>query len=315
DETYRSVGQQTTTASLTDSVQHYVYENGRRYHSYYGVDKNLLPTDEIEQDRMDLYHEILLRQLDGRLHLAPIGQYPQRILDIGTGTGIWAIDMADRYPSAEVIGTDLSPIQPKWVPPNCKYEVDDAELEWTYAENSFDFIHARNLGQSIDDWHSMLQQAYRCLEPGGFIELAEIGGVSYSDDGSLTPDNPLNIFGQKLQEAMVVMGRPAHMTDTFLRDQLVGAGFVDVVVAARAKQPHAPWAREKHFKEIGSMVLLSNETGFDAYGLAAFTRILGMSKREAQGVCKDALTAVRNKNLHSYNIFYVVYGRKPEPDE
>lgn len=31
--------------------------------------------------------------LDGRLFLAPIGENPQRILDLATGTGIWAIDM------------------------------------------------------------------------------------------------------------------------------------------------------------------------------------------------------------------------------
>jgi methylase of polypeptide subunit release factors len=31
--------------------------------------------------------------------------------DVGTGTGIWAIDFADQYNNAEVTGTDLSPIQ------------------------------------------------------------------------------------------------------------------------------------------------------------------------------------------------------------
>jgi methylase of polypeptide subunit release factors len=65
-----------------------------------------MPTDEIEQDRLDLGHEMSLVALNGELHLAPL-KNPQRILDVGTGTGIWAIDMADKYPSAEVIGTDL----------------------------------------------------------------------------------------------------------------------------------------------------------------------------------------------------------------
>lgn len=57
-------------------------------------------------DSLDMHHEIMLLLLDGKLHLAPI-ENPQRILDIGTGTGIWAIDAADKYPMAKVIGTDL----------------------------------------------------------------------------------------------------------------------------------------------------------------------------------------------------------------
>lgn len=51
--------------------------------------------------------------LDGKLHLAPL-ESPRKVLDVGAGTGIWAIEFADQFPSTEVIGTDLSPTQPKW---------------------------------------------------------------------------------------------------------------------------------------------------------------------------------------------------------
>lgn len=34
------------------------------------------------------------------------------MLDVGTGTGIWAIQLAKQYPRSTVVGTDLSLIQP-----------------------------------------------------------------------------------------------------------------------------------------------------------------------------------------------------------
>jgi methylase of polypeptide subunit release factors len=40
---------------------------------------------------------------------------PQNFLTIAnTGTGIWAIEFAQQYPLAQVLGTDLSAIQPEW---------------------------------------------------------------------------------------------------------------------------------------------------------------------------------------------------------
>lgn len=60
--------------------------------------------------------------LDGKLHLAPL-ENPQRILDVGTGTGVWAIDIADTFPAAEVIGVDIAPIQPNYVVRNVRFEI------------------------------------------------------------------------------------------------------------------------------------------------------------------------------------------------
>lgn len=51
-----------------------------------------MPDDEKEQDRMDLQHHICLLALEGKLYKSPALKKPQRILDIGTGTGVWAID-------------------------------------------------------------------------------------------------------------------------------------------------------------------------------------------------------------------------------
>ena len=86
-----------------------------------------VPNDSIELEREDYQYEIIKIVLDGRLYLAPLSHEspPRRILDIGTGAGRWAIEMADEFPQAQIIGTDLSPVQPEIVPPNLSFCIDD----------------------------------------------------------------------------------------------------------------------------------------------------------------------------------------------
>lgn len=38
-------------------------------------------------------HKLVEVTLGGKLNLAPIPKNPQRILDIGTGTGLWAVEI------------------------------------------------------------------------------------------------------------------------------------------------------------------------------------------------------------------------------
>ena len=123
-----------TTTSVRASVYDYVEENGRTYHRY-KEGKYPLPNDIQEQARLDLQHAIFLLMAHGKSYLAPIEQ-PKRVLDFATGTGIWAIEFgrltrlvlvssffvcdsndlflttALEFPDAQVVGTDLSPIQP-----------------------------------------------------------------------------------------------------------------------------------------------------------------------------------------------------------
>lgn len=75
------------------------------------------------------------------------------------------------FPSAVVTGVDLAPIQPSWTAPNVKFEVDDLELDWTYPEGSFDYIHSRTIGAGIKDWNKYLRQMYTHLQPNGLIEI------------------------------------------------------------------------------------------------------------------------------------------------
>jgi cyclopropane fatty-acyl-phospholipid synthase-like methyltransferase len=148
------------TQSVRSSVFDFKMENGRRYHAF-REGTYFMPNDEPEQERMDMQHRAMFLAAGAELLYAPV-KNPQQILDLGTGTGIWAIEIADLYPEAKVIGVDLSPIQPEWVPTNVKFEIDDIEDNWTWPPDHFDVIYSRfMLSGSISNIRKYFQQAFR----------------------------------------------------------------------------------------------------------------------------------------------------------
>ncbi|KFZ15131.1 hypothetical protein V501_02848, partial [Pseudogymnoascus sp. VKM F-4519 (FW-2642)] len=146
--------------SITSSVLRGEVAEGGRTYAVYGKEEYGLPMDDTELNRLDMSHAKYYGLIEKKRFLAPIGDSPQKILDLGCGTGIWCIDVADEYPSAEVIGVDIAPTQPEWVPPNCRFELDDMEEPWMWSKNSFDLIFLRDLIYCIRDWPKLIDQCY-----------------------------------------------------------------------------------------------------------------------------------------------------------
>jgi hypothetical protein len=87
DEFELTEGDETALISVTSSTRaDYTYEEGRRYRNFENGPYPI-PCDDGELNREDMKHTMLLKVLDERLFLAPIGEYPQKILDVGTGSG------------------------------------------------------------------------------------------------------------------------------------------------------------------------------------------------------------------------------------
>lgn len=218
-----------SSLSFASSVRDYSYENGRRYHAYrHG--QYPLPNDQEEQDRLALMHHLFKLLSGGDLYRAPINRDrpPRRILDVGTGTGEWAVEMAEDFTTAEVVGTDLSPIQPSWAPPNCRFYIDDAESDWTFAPGeAFDYIHVRSLSGGIGDWPRLMRQAFHHLRPGGWFEAQESEAIVLSDDGTHEHAATIVDWQNRLNQASKKFGKPLH-TAPEIAGWMETEGFINV---------------------------------------------------------------------------------------
>ncbi|KAH7633220.1 hypothetical protein B0T09DRAFT_363792 [Sordaria sp. MPI-SDFR-AT-0083] len=158
---------ESSTASITSSILHYRTLNGHTYHSdtvtngeYWG------PNDEKQNEMLDIYHHTMTLVFDGHLYTAPISDDPKHVVDIGTGTA---------YLST----------------PNLCFDIDDYTKEWTYKSSHFDYIHMRWLTGTTKNWIAAYKEAYRCLEPGGWIEHIDASGIIYSEDNTINEENAM----------------------------------------------------------------------------------------------------------------------------
>lgn len=136
--------------------------------------------------------------------------------------------MAEDYPHADIIGTDLSPIQPNWAPPNCRFFIDDAESDWTFSPGeTFDYIHARTLAGGIGDWPKLLKQAYQHLKPGGWFEAQEFENLVWSDDGTHENATAINSWAELLTQSSKKFGKPMDVAPK-LSQWMTEEGFANV---------------------------------------------------------------------------------------
>lgn len=254
--------------------------------------------------------------------------YKQQVLDVGTGSGSWALDFADLYPSSSVTSTDLSPILPRWLPPNLKFEVDDCQEEWIYHE-PFDFIHVRGLYGSVRDWDQFYLQALQNLRPGGYLEQVEGGIVIESDDGS-ADNTAMREIGTLGLQAGDKFGKSLRVIDE-MKNGMINAGFVDVTEHS-FKVPIGPWPKDRYLKEIGQYMRLVWDESLEMWTMMLLTKILGVSlvptyispcplivlqwsREEVDIKLADVREDLYNKNIHGYNRAKVVYGRRPTTEE
>ena len=151
-----------------------------------------LPKDMDEINRLDFQHFLLRTGLRGNF-AAPIGQ-PTDILDVGCGSGRWAMEVAALFPQGRVTGLDLVPPPDDANPLGEGLDVRPGNYVFTagnileglpFPDRSFDFVHQRLLITAIprDRWPAVIQELVRVTRPGGWVELAECGAAQDGGPG------------------------------------------------------------------------------------------------------------------------------------
>lgn len=143
-----------------------------------------LRRDNRESLRLTTQHYCLTERQGWMLHpdidaaISKI-QNPQ-IVDVATGTGIWAVDAARAYPSATVTGLDISDAQypATWTwPQNLDFGILDLLGDVpAHLQGKFDVVHCRLLlaaGPAVDKT-IFIERFSKLLKPGGWLQWDEL---------------------------------------------------------------------------------------------------------------------------------------------
>ncbi|GKT75495.1 methyltransferase domain-containing protein [Colletotrichum tofieldiae] len=199
-----------------------------------------------------------------------------RVLDVGSGSGSWAIDFGDLHPEAE----------------------------------PFEYIHSRFMTASIRNWEEYIKKCYDNLTPGGYLELQDADVMPRSDDDLLPKDAAIIEYVNLLKEVSKKLGRE-YVEVSSLKNMMIEAGFLDVEMRMY-KWPHNEWPKDPRYKKLGFWTQENFGSALEAICMAPFTRVLGWTREEVNVFLVQVRKDLKNKSYHAYSPVYCIVGRKPE---
>jgi ubiquinone/menaquinone biosynthesis C-methylase UbiE len=262
-----------------------------------------LPSDLGEVNRLDFQHFVLRQAFKGN-YAAPIGK-PASILDVGSGTGRWAKEMAALFPNARVTGVDIK--ESAAGEPGAATAADQRPANYTFVpgnileglpfpDASFDFVHQRLLFFAIpsDRWQFVLNELYRVTRPGGWVEVVE-GHYGYE---------PMGPAAQRISDVMLnaMQRRGIDPRNSARLDQFLQKAGFQRVQARTLKLPVGDWGGR-----LGQLLV----TDVLSFSQAAKPLLLAQGMSEAE--CAQLIETMRREceSLRYTWPFHIAYGQRP----
>ncbi|KAF7366962.1 Methyltransferase str3 [Mycena sanguinolenta] len=121
-----------------------------------------------DSERLDTMHNTIARYFGNKLGPAPLdGLHPRKIIELGCGSGAWAIQAAKQFPDAQVVAVDQSPLPDRIIPSNMSFQLANLAQRLEFQDETFDIVHARMVMMHVADGSNALLRASRLVKPGG----------------------------------------------------------------------------------------------------------------------------------------------------
>jgi len=270
----------------------------RSYHA--AATPYALPNDDSEWKRLDDMHAGLKAYLGNKNTHAPL-KNPKDILELGAGSGIWACEMALDFPNAQVVAVDVSPINTKRMPANCKYESVNLTKDWPWAPESFDVIHMRFLLVHLPHWQEIAKKAIATLRPGGFLLLEDIDHHVHSESGPVPP--AIVKFHSIYHDHMDPSGVDPD-TGVKLWSFLKGSHAFNEVECLSFKAPFTEYTDDPEINHVGQVMRLSFSRAYASMHLRMGES--GMTPEIVEGYIK----AVHDPAHKLYTDMFFTWARK-----
>ncbi|KAJ6436789.1 methyl transferase [Purpureocillium lavendulum] len=230
-----------------------------RYYGNWRSGKYLFPIDSEELNRLDIFHKFFLVARENALTKCKLENlnHPARVLDLGTGSGIWAIEICEQFAESAVQAVDRNMIQPRLI---------------------------RN-----KHWRTVYRNIFQHLAPDGCLEQVEIDwNPQWEEHGEVPPDSALTEWANCLLDALDLCKRSARISPHNVRSMIEEAGFDDFKEQT-IKCYVNPWSPYRNERETAKWFNLGLRQGMEAMGLRPMVEHLGMSVEQVRSLCERAI--------------------------
>ncbi|KAM3563268.1 hypothetical protein ARSEF4850_002425 [Beauveria asiatica] len=255
--------------------------------------------------RLDIFHKFfLLARRNNAFSYPTQHNNPNSVLDLGTGTSIWAIYVAEEIlPKAHVTAVDLNRVQPARIPPNMTtVQLNIEDDSWAPLPTDYDLVHMRLLLGSIHDtlWEAVYKNAFKHTAcQSGVIHQVEIDWVPQWENTAAPSNSALLQWSQLFLKGMDGFQRSARVSSYKVRHMMEAAGYIEfdeTIIRCCA----SPWCDDAHEKLVAKWFNIGLTEAVEAMSLAPLVEKLGMDVSEVKDLCERLRNEICTLRYHAY---------------